>query len=82
MYITEEGKISSDLGKLKSIIGQQNSSRDQQINELENKLDHIQQKNKDNIFNTHLVETAEIFQKEILIIIDLFKAMHTMDPQV
>ena len=55
---------------------------DQQISDIEQKLDYLQQKNKDNIFHSHREETAEIFQKEILVIIDLFKAMHTMDPQV
>ena len=42
----------------------------------------MSQKNKDNIFHAHKEQTAEIFQKEILMIIDLFKALHSMDPQI
>ncbi len=39
MYITEEGKISSDLGKLGSIIGQKSTTLDQQISDIEQSLD-------------------------------------------
>jgi len=38
MYITEEGKISSDLGKLNTILSQK-SSLDDSIKDVEDQLD-------------------------------------------
>ena len=80
MYITEEGKISSDLGKLANILGSKEKLNTESMPGLEIQLDALNQRNQDNIFHQHKEQTAEVYHKITLLIIDLFKAMHSMDP--
>ena len=81
MYITEEGKISTDLSKLGSILNQ-SSSLDDKFKDLQDNLDRLTQRNKQNIFQNSKDETADMLTKFTLATIDLFKSLHYIDPKV
>ncbi len=50
------------------------------MKELKKQLEVLNKRNQENIFHRNKDQTAEVYHKETLYIIEMFKAMHFMDP--
>jgi hypothetical protein len=53
MYITEEGKISSDLGKLANILNSQQRVGVDSMADIQLQLDALNKRNSENIFHSN-----------------------------
>lgn len=53
MYITEEGKISSDLGKLANILKSQQRVGADSMADIQLQLDALNKRNSENIFHSN-----------------------------
>jgi hypothetical protein len=53
MYITEEGKISSDLGKLANILNSQQRVGADSMADIQLQLDALNKRNSENIFHSN-----------------------------
>jgi len=74
MYVTEMGKIASDLAKVGTIIN------DTRFREMHATLESL--KALKNIFQEDREGTAELYERFTLAMVELFRALHQIDPQV
>lgn len=72
MYVTELGKIASDLAKLSTIID------DSRFREMQATLESL--KAQRSLFQEHRERTAELYERFTLAMVELFKALHQVDP--